>query len=457
VQIFVVAGLALLLARRRGHDVWAGACFGAAFLFRIELGLYAAAAGLAVLIWRDRWAAWHGAMRFLAGAAGCLMASRLILGWPGVAWFAHTLGDLTKFHRDAMGLPIVWPLRGAAVSPDPWHAVHLGVLISWLLFVALLLPLAARLATTASVARSREALALLFAASFAFLAVRSVLERADIPHALAWRALPLLVTFLLGVATLRGSIGWSRRASCLVLFAVPIVTDLGAFQPLPHRATQWRQLAADVAARPRQLLEHLRPNPPVGLCADRLLTPREARLDRNRELIAGSCEVEALLRAHDISSFLVMHSAPWYYARFGMEQPSRYFAPARAYTPDRQAEFVADVRARSPGALLVAAGYYALTQYDLPDSLRIPVVDAYLGARRAGAPALPTALGTLVLWNEPAVCPAVPARGPTLPLDLSTLSGDAWRELPAALQRARALGRADRAAACPHCDCADST
>ena len=55
-------------------------------------------------------------------------------------------------------------------------------------------------------------------------------------------------------------------------------------------------------------------------------------------------------------------------------------------------------------------GYGALGEFDVPDALRAPVVDAWIGERRRSVVATPTPLGELFFWNEPAVC--VPGGSP---------------------------------------------
>ena len=447
-----IAGLIFLLARRRSFDLLAGASFAAAYLFRIETGLYATAAGLLVLLWRDRFLAWRSGVRFLTGAGVLLLAARGLLGWPGTAWFTYTLGDLATFHRDAVGHPIAWPLRTAA-TPHPGELdAYIALIVPWLLFVTLLVAQAARALASPTSRRAEATSAVLFAAGFAFLAVRTALDRADTIHALDWRALPTLLVFTVAIARLRDWRQWRHVQVGLALFAVPIAIDLGAFEPLPQRGVNWQSLIHDVAKRPNQLLEHLRPNPLSEPCSDRLFTAREARLPRNRDFIAATCDLEALLREHGVRSLLVMHSAPWYYIRFGQQPPSRYFAPARAYTPEAQIKFIADVRRHSVEALLVAKGFGALTMFDVPDAVRIPVIDDYLRARGGSAPRLETKLGELILWNEPGDCRPAASTPPPSP-DFATVSAPAWRALPAALERSRALGRADRARACPSCGC----
>ncbi len=139
----------------------------------------------------------------------------------------------------------------------------------------------------------------------------------------------------------------------------------------------------------------------MGECADRFFTPTEATRDRNRRFIAATCAVEGQLRAHHVTNLVITHSAPWYYVRFGLRPPTRYFALARAYTPAEQRELVGDLRARRPEALLRVRDFEALGRFDIPDAVRVPIVDAYLRERRRGVAPQATPLGDLYYWNDP--------------------------------------------------------
>jgi hypothetical protein len=144
----------------------------------------------------------------------------------------------------------------------------------------------------------------------------------------------------------------------------------------------------------------------VGECEDRFFTPTEARRGRNRRFIAATCAVERQLRAHHVKNLVITHSAPWYYVRFGLRPPTRYFALARAYNPAQQRELVGDLRARRPEALLRVRDFGGLGRFDIPDTVRVPIVDAYLRERRRGVAPKATALGDLYFWNDlPAASP----------------------------------------------------
>ena len=424
--LFVALAFAAVTAPRRARPLSAGVWLGLAHLFRIETAAYGAVAAAAVLVYRRcdeagatsrgalaRVAACGGSLAWLmVGAAAVLGTVRLALGWPGSEWFAYTLGALPRYHRDAVGIPFAWPWR----SPYPaWASPQVSV--AWLVFVVLLAVQAARAVRARGAPSMLHAGtgALVFLATFAALAMRSSLERSDAAHVLQWSAFPLLGALLFVVALLRDRLGWSRATAAVVAVVVIGLFDFGTLGASRPRLRSPAALARGVTAQWRLAAEHLAPNPPQGACADTMFTASEARLAVDRRFIQDTCAVEALLRAHHVRDLVIAHSAPWYYVRFGLPLPTRYFAFARAYTPTAQLELTDDLRARRPQALLQVAGYGALPQFDVPDALRVPVVDAWLRERRRGATALATPLGRLVLLNEPAPAEAGPEAAPADP------------------------------------------
>ena len=462
VLVCVAVGFTILTARRAHAELAAGIAFGLAYLFRIETGLFGAAAAVAVLGARALDHRELGPARAVRASAarvaelvlGMVLAVAgvsLAAGWPGREWFAYTLGELPRYHRDAVGLPFPWPVRGwsfpAAAPP--------GVSVAWLVFVLLLLVQAVRTTIVrrdGAPAVKARADQLLFLAVFVALAVRSSLERSDAPHVLQWSALPLVAAVMLAVALVRDRFAWPRRHAAIAALVLLGLAHYGALEVTVPALRGPRESIAAAASHRRQLAEHLAPNLPVGACADTTFTPTEAAL--NRGFIDDTCTMEALLRSHDVTELVIEHSAPWYYVRFGMRPPTRFFAFARAYTPAREEELVGDLRARHPQALLRVHGYRALDRFDVPDALRGPVVDAWIGERRRGVVATPTPLGELFFWSEPIICAAdrAPASEPdvglTAPAGRGDLDGPEWASLPSAIARAAALGRADRAAVC---------
>lgn len=424
ILVFAVLGFAVVTSPRR-HDLLAGLCFGLAYLFRIETGLYAIAAGLAVIAVRDLTAAagepfaktvktaGGGALRLLAGAVLVLGAARLVLGWPGAEWFAYTLWDLPRFHGDAVGIPLPWPRRGVELSPG--ETAWLGVALARLLLTLLLLVQALRGLLSRPQPRlpaeSARAAQVLFVALFAAAAAKSALDRSDVNHILQWSSLLLLAAALLALARWRERRSWGRwrsGAAAVVLVALLDFVGLGFRIPSPRGAAS---LAAVARERRQLLVEHLSPNPPVGGCADRMFTPSESRAAADHDFIAATCTVEALLRSHGVSRLMIADGAPWYYVRFRSPIPTRFFALARAYTPPRQLELIHELRRGRPQALLLAHGYGGLAAFDVPDAVRVPVVDAYLRGRRHGVAVTPTPLGDLFFWDEPGESPPTALSG----------------------------------------------
>lgn len=398
VLVFVSLGFAVLLGPRT--EPLAGALFGLAYLFRLETGVYAVLAALAFLASRQLFAPGvsrgeaarrfgSSIVRLLTGVAATLLLFRLVLGWPGSAWLSYTLLDLPRYHRDSSGLPFPWPLRGAGPGL-PLSAVGLG--LGALAFALLLVIEAARRRTSAP---------LWFWAVFAALATHSTLDRSDEGHLLQWHALPVLAVVLVGAINVRERLGWSVPRMSLVVFLALGWIDIGSLTvPWPSRA---RALLTIAELRPAftLLVEHFRPNPSVGRCEDAFFTPTEAREGSNPRFIDATCEVEGLLRAHGVTELVIVHSAPWYYVRFGLPVPTRYFTLARAYTPERQRALIEDLRARRPQAMLRVRGFAGLERLDVPDAVRVPVVDAYLRERRLGVTPTLTPIGDFYFWNEP--------------------------------------------------------
>lgn len=413
ILVFVVAAFGVATSTWRGRDVAAGACLGAAYVFRIETSVYGMLAVVALIAVREAVAADWGAgallrslvaaaLRLVVGFALVTGASRLAFGFPDAVWFRYTFDTLPRYHRDAVGLPFPWPMPGAHLSPgiESVRSIALG----WLLLVLMLLVQAVRVLVTGGERPAARSVALVFAAAFALLATRTVLDRTDASHVLQWGAISALVAVLLVLALLRDRRGWGPGRAAVVAVVVFLLLDVPALRPaLPHVASPVAAMRL-LAVQGRVAAEHLRPNPAVGACADTSFTVTEAAMSTNREFIDATCTVEQLLRANGVTSLVLAHAAPWYQVRFGLPPKTRYFAFARAYNPTLQRELLDELRRGRPQAMLRAQTNGALAFFDIPDQLRVPVVDAWLRARRGGVPSLPTPLGDLWLWDEPAPC-----------------------------------------------------
>ncbi len=390
------AALYLGTSRSAPAAALAGVALVLGHLLRIEAGLFAAAAVVVAVICH-RWTALHrvpraarvaAVLRAIAlmagGAAAAVVATRLAVGWPDSQWFDFVFRQLPHYHRDATGLAFPWPC-GTAGGWSPDRLVTVGTLV----LPTMLIAAAARrlLGGRPPIATATpEQIALLaFLATFGWLALRYALGRSDTPHFLWFHPLLLCAIALAATPSLiwvaaRPRIGVGAAA---VLAAVIIAGN-----------------TARIASALDVLAEHLRPNPPVGPCADTMFTAREAAQAANASFIAATCELEPLLHRHGVSRLVIDHAAPWYYARFRMPPPSRYYSLNRAYAPPAQRRFIDDIRAAGVQALFVVQGYGAMSRYDVANALRVPVIEAYLRARRRGAPAVETPLGRLYFWNE---------------------------------------------------------
>ncbi len=400
----------------------AGILLGVGHLFRFETAVYgalAAAASVAATLLtdverplRDRA---RGLVLAAVGLTGGfvlpLLASRLLWGWPDAAWVEYLAGDLARHHRDAVGLVLRWPLKGAQIGAE--NPTTLAAALAWLLFVVGLAAvaagaLAARLRRPASAAGAR-APELVFLATFALAASRSAFDRLDAPHVLQWAALPILGTLLLLSDLWRGRPGWSTARSAaatalLLAVADPARLAPGNLQPLAPAGVLARIAGGAIRTR-----EHLAPNAPAGACADRSFTASELLKPENRRLVDATCDVERWLRAHRVRGLAIADSAPWYWVRFGMGAPYREFSLSRAYTPAAQRRWIRELRANPPEALLLPRGFRALRELDVPVAVRNPVAEAYLRGRRAGTRAWASGIGDLFAWNEPGPCPPASA------------------------------------------------
>lgn len=410
-SVFVAAAYTLLRPGSHWRLVAAGVALAAAHLYRIDASLYGAGALAATL--GVRWLAWEreGPAARLAGltrdgalvALGVLVplaAVHVVVGWPDAAWLAQIFGALARYHADSDGLPMPWPLPIRGVTP--WTVATTAAVVAPLLFALVLATAALRLvgahwrgpraAPAASVAE-----ALVFLAAFAVLALRTTLTRSDVGHALMWVPLPLFGALYLLLARPLARCAAAPRA--VSWGAVGLA--LGLLAHLLHEQPE----------RLRVLREQFSPNPPLGACGDTTLTVGDAARAANRGLLEGSCTVEQALRTHGVAALVIDHAAPWYTVRFGLEPVTLYYALGKAYTPAMQEELVAGIRAAPRSALLRVRGYRALDRFDVENALRVPIVEAYLRERRRGAPVVASAIGDLVLWDEPGPVPPPAAPG----------------------------------------------
>lgn len=421
VLFFVVLGFTVLTSSRAHREFLAGASFGAGYLFRLETGIFGAAAAIAVLLvgiidqtegtirrrCRDRAKA---LLAFGSGLAAFLILWRLAFGWPGAAWFEYTLLELPRYHRDALGKTASW--GGNLTFGDGPSSPEGRVLLGWLIFVLLLLVHTAGALSSKRTGTPRErerTTQIVFLSVFALLATRSALDRSDPQHVFQWTVLPVLGILLVASTRIGEELRWRPGRSTALVFSCVLILSFIRLEDRP--GVRGGAAEHGLASSWRSLAEHLSPNPPSGPCGDRMFTPAETGLAVNRRFIRDTCQFQRLLEEHGVTRLAMTHSAPWYQVRFHLPLLTRYFAIARAYTPDQQFELVEDLRSGRPQALLRAHGYRAVSAFDIADELRAPVVGSYLRARRKGVPSTPTPLGELFLWNEAASCATSPQKG----------------------------------------------
>ncbi|MEO8602801.1 MAG: hypothetical protein ABI629_09510 [bacterium] len=412
--LMVMSAAALALAAgRRPRPLWAGAAAALGYVLRIDAGLYGGVAVAAVLVARQLLAggttmqraaqALQALAAFGTGAAALLLASYAGLGWPDAIWYRMTLGTLPRLHSMATGRAYPWPTLDRG---EPVVASALGVLLPLVLLSSAARPFLSqwRDANRQGGHPDARLWLLIFLAVFSLGGLRTALGRSDTAHILHWTLTPLAASLMLCTTA-----WWTRMARA------PRRVTLGcALLAVALGATIWRNphhLAP-------QLLEHLRPNAPIGVCADTMFTAREAAAPYTARFIAETCVVERLLRQHGVQRVLFNHAAPWYQVRFDVPLLSPDYSLNRAYLPADQRHVVDELRRHGTQAMLNVRGYSALDRYDVHNMYSVPVLEAYLRARRDGAPVLATPLGDLVLWDE-AATPAAPAAPGALDEQLS--------------------------------------
>ena len=394
-MIFLGAAVAVY-----GTATWRGLCagiaVGLAHIYRIDAGLFGAAALAAMVAVRALLGAptWRGRLLLalrsgLAVAAGALLAlaaSRLLLGWPGAAWYAYVLGPLPRLHAINNGLPYPWPGQSTPIAG--------AVAVAALALPVVLLASAAR-AVIEATRRDRNALdvarleLLAFLAVFAVGAIHTALGRSDGPHLLHWTLPVLFVAILLCAADWLREVAAPPRRAHVILAAVAAVLAI--------------IVVRDPRQLPRQLVEHLRPNPPVGACADRMFTPLEAAKPGTAAFIDAACATQQLLAARGVSRLVIDDGAPWYVEQFHMPLPTRFYAWYLARAPADQLAAIDDLRHLDAQGLLHPRGFGAVEIYDVPTPHHAPIVAAYLRGRSDGAPVIDTPVGRVVLWNAPPV------------------------------------------------------
>jgi hypothetical protein len=398
-MVFVAISFSLAAHPRRCHVLLAGAAAAFGHLFRIEFSLYGTLAVLGVIgyrclaepqraVARRVQALGSAVVWFGLGVVLPFSGLRLMVGWPDTVWFDE-VSTLITFHRDATGKALPLPTVAISVAARSLPQFRPALLLPALVLLIASLAVARLSDRSAQPPLRRRVVFVVFLALLGFGLLRTASGRSDAGHVLA-----ALGVVRFGVALLCVELLLMRGAAARRMVWLATAVSIGAL--VYHGASR-------IESQLALLGEHLTANAPVGPCRDTMFTATEAALPRNRDFIAATCDVEQMLRTHAVDRIVIDHAAPWYYARFQMPLPTRYYGLSRAYTPARQWELIRDLRAAQPGALLRVAGFEALVRYDVENPFNVPVVEAYLRARRRAAPTIETALGTLHLWQEPPV------------------------------------------------------
>ena len=212
-------------------------------------------------------------------------------------------------HAINNGLPYPWPGRSTPIA---------GATAAAALALPVVLFASAARTVIEATRRDRAALdvarleLLVFLAVFALAAIHTALGRSDVPHLLHW-TLPVLF-----VAGLLCAADWLRRVAVPPRRAHAVLTVAAAVLAIA--------VLRDPRQLPRQLVEHLRPNPPVGACADRMFTPLEAARPGTAAFIDAACATQQLLAARGVSRLVIDDGAPWYVEQFHMPLPTRLYA-----------------------------------------------------------------------------------------------------------------------------------
>ncbi|MFQ6671961.1 MAG: hypothetical protein ACE5KY_01575, partial [Candidatus Tectimicrobiota bacterium] len=433
VWFFVILAFCMLTSGYRFRHFLTGVGLGLGLLWRIEVGIYGLVALIGLVAYQDLVAgprsgqAWMAKSRsflrhacaLLAGVAVCFGLAYVVLGWPNPFWFDVVLRRLPTYYADSWGLPFP-----TVFAPDPFTKAALSVTAyGSLVFVMILIFMAVHVAQhtfsrsavpavgSDGPRRHHHAEVLVFLALTGALSLKTALGRSDIPHVLFSTPFLVMGTLLLVVALGKTRFGWTPRKTfvvlaLLLLFVNPRKGEIS----VPRWGPSWERVSQSF----RLLKAHFSPNPPVGACADRMYAPTEAQAPKVRAFIEATCEVEAILREHGISRFVIDHFAPWYYVRFGvLPLPTKFYTIGPLITPTQQRHRIDNLRKSHPQALLKVQGFGALrSKNSTPNSIMIPMVEAYLQERRKGVKPIRTAIGDLYLFDNPehrlASAPAVP-------------------------------------------------
>jgi hypothetical protein len=401
---FIFVFLSFLLfteAKKKYHFFLSGAAMFAAHVYRIDTGIYGFAAVLLVSLYLIVGAYFNSpvllkekviSLLFFLGGVFCAAAlAYAVCGWPGRDWYEIAFSLLPKYHADSTGLPFPLPLRDTINYR--FHGIEKSVFaVSYVVAVIGILAAACiYLYRNVRKVRAIDVFPLLLIV-LAVLNIRSAFSRSDLQH-ITWAASIAYVTVGLLIARAIAYASFTQRGLKIVLVIVFFAFfnfSAGLFNNNPLAFA--RKIMNEGSTN---FLEEYRTIPEQ--CANGLFSLTQ--LTANPYLDRSVCITQEILRAQGIGKgkLLISHSASLLYPMLGYELPTKYYSLGWAITEDMQRDLVAELEKADISAVLMAEGYAALTRYDIPDSVRIPVYHEWLMQRFDLSKPVFTPLGKLVL------------------------------------------------------------
>ncbi|MDP2689071.1 MAG: hypothetical protein Q8P48_03050, partial [Deltaproteobacteria bacterium] len=119
----------------------------------------------------------------------------------------------------------------------------------------------------------------------------------------------------------------------------------------------------------------------------------------------GICEIKKALKTFDVrdGELLVTHSASLIYPSLGYRLPTKYYCLGWAITEDMQQDLISELERSGIKAVLKVKqvrGIVALTEYDIPDEVRLPVYSGWLAKNFDLENPVRTSLGDIYLRRD---------------------------------------------------------
>lgn len=339
----------------------------------------------------------------LAGVIGSLALSRLILGFPTMAWYRSTLIEMPRYHVDSTGLP--FPIAWGTIPLHTLLQLYVAPIIACLFIGAFAFGLSKLLGGrfALSLPGERFFFGLLL---YGLVSLRTALDRSDNVHLFE-------SVFVLGLVLILDAI----RAACVPpgrsgtgletgrLFAIAgglfvalcfaEVSDLA----YPDHGTNY--LGVPAASAITVFNSCMRPTRTTADFVTPSTDPDRAALK------AGIDQVKAILSENHVGpkQLLVYHSAAFLYPALGYRLPTKYYELGWAATPAMEQDLIGELKRAHIRAFLHAKGFRALYIYDVPDSFRIPSAHAYISYSEAQGQVYQTGLGVLTIIPQDSSVP----------------------------------------------------